>query len=545
MQRFLFCLVVGALVAPQVFSKITPIGNSKAPDGEILLLNLKSDPATLDPTASSDAYAREVQGYVLESLLGRNIETYEFEPSLAESWKISDDKKHFDFTLRPGLVWQDKKPLTVEDVKFSFDVIFTDDFKAKQLMPYYESIEKVEITGKRSVRFTTKNTYYNNFDVVAGLTIIPKHIYSASARKKSKKNLNKWLMGSGPYQLASYDRGKKIILKKNPLWWGNKIDALKGEYNFSGIHIRFINEENVELEMLKKGRIHYMGMRSETFVKKAKGRSWKKKLSKVKTENQSPKGYNFIGLNLKSTLFKSKNVRLAMAHLFNRKFMQEKFEYDLAEPATGPVYRQSDYADPSVKPIEYNPGKALALLRADGWKDSDKDLILDKVINGQKRSLSFTIIEPTSEIMKYLTRYKEDASKVGVKIELKRVEWTSFVKLLEEKKFDAVRLAWNGGDVDWHPKQIWHSESAQGGGSNFISYKNPEVDRLIDEAREIYDKKERVVKLRKVFKLIAEDVPYIFFFNSKYSLYGVNNKIGRPKDTYKYGIGTSYWWMSQ
>ena len=133
--------------------------------------------------------------------------------------------------------------------------------------------------------------------------------------------------------------------------------------------------------------------------------------------------------------------------------------------------------------------------------------ILDKVIDGKKTKLSITILEPNKEFVKYLTMYKEDAKKAGVEINVKLIEWNAFLKLLDERKFQAVRLGWGAGSVDWDPKQIWHSES-QKGGSNFIGYKNPEVDKLIDEARTILDFEKRQKVLRKVFKLIADDVPY-------------------------------------
>jgi ABC-type transport system substrate-binding protein len=130
---------------------------------------------------------------------------------------------------------------------------------------------------------------------------------------------------------------------------------------------------------------------------------------------------------------------------------------------------------------------------------------------------------------------------VGVDINIKNIEWNSFVKLLDEKNFEAVRLAWGGGGVDWDPKQIWHSDSIEGASSNFISYSNPEVDRLIDQARKLYDREDRIPLLRRVHKLISDDYPYIFWFNPQYSLYGHSKRVIKPKDTFKYGIGQQYW----
>ena len=130
-------------------------------------------------------------------------------------------------------------------------------------------------------------------------------------------------------------------------------------------------------------------------------------------------------------------------------------------------------------------------------------------MTGKKRKFSITILEPNEGFVKYLTVFKEDARKAGVEINIKLIEWNSFVKLLNEKKFEAVRLAWTAV-VDWDPKQIWHSDSIDGG-SNFISYSNPEVDRLTDKARLIQDRDERIEVLQKVERLIVEDAPYVWF----------------------------------
>lgn len=512
--------------------------NKTKKGGNSITYNIGGEPTTLSPLSSSDAYTPAVHSYIFESLLDRDVDTYEWKPALATEWTISDDKRVFEFTIRQGVKWHDGKDLTAEDVKYSYDIIYTDDYKAVQIRPYYESIKSVEVLDKYKIRFTVKDDYFMNFDVCAGIQVLPKHFYS---NPENKKEFGRKLIGTGPYMLSKYDKGQKIILVKNPDWWGNNVESEKTSYRIKKINLRMVSEENVSLELLKKGDIDFMGLRPEGFVKKTVGDVWEKKITKVKTENKSPKGYSFIAFNLKHPILKDREVRKALTMLFNRPLMLDKFEYNLSEFATGPIYVQSDYASPNVKPVEFNPNEALKVLNQAGWKDTDKDGILDKVINGKKTKLSFTIMDPLIDIMKYLTIYKEDASKVGVEINIKNIEWNSFVKLLDEKNFEAVRLAWGGGSVEWDPKQIWHTSSIAGAGSNFISYSNPEVDKLIDESRKLYDRDKRITILRKVHEMISADYPYVWWFNSKYTLYGHNKRVQKPKDTFTYGIGQQYW----
>lgn len=517
--------------------------NSKSKkSSDTFYLNIGGEPTTISPLSSQDGYANAVHGYIFEPLLDQDLDTYEYKPYLASEWTISEDKRTFDFTLREGVKWHDGKDFTAEDVKFSYDVIFTDDFTNLGLRPFYEAIKSVTVIDKMKVRFVVADDYFQNFDVVAGIRVLPKHIYG---NKELKSEWGKTLVGTGPYKFSKYDKGNKIILTQNENWWGRGVERLKDTYQFQKIVMKFVSEENVQLELLKKGDIDFMGFRPESYVKKTVGDIWDKKIDKVKTENKTPKGYNFIAWNFKNPILKDKKVRKALYMLVNRPFMLDKFEYSMSDYATGPTYVQSDYASKKVEPVPYDPGEALKLLREAGWADTNSDGILDKVIDGNRRNFSITILEPNQDFMKYLTVFKEDASKVGVEINIKNIEWNSFVKLLDEKNFDAVRLAWGGGGVDWDPKQIWHSASSKGTGSNFISYSNPQVDKLIDSARKVYDKDKRAKLLHDVYELIAADHPYVFFFNNKYTLYGTTKRIQRPKDTFTYGVGQEFWTIAK
>ena len=520
-----------------VLSLISCQGKNKK-SGNTIYLNIGGEPTTLSPLSSVDGYTPAVHGYIFEGLLDRDMDTFEWKPGLATEWKISNDKRSFDFKLREGVKFHDGTEFTADDVKFSFDVIFTDDYKAVQARSYYEAIKEVQVLDRYNVRFILKDDYFQNFEYCAGLTILPKHFYSNPA---NKKEFGKKLSGTGPYMFTKYDKGQKIILVKNPNWWGNTAPTEKGAHTIPKVVLRFSGEENVSLELLKKGDIDFLGLRPDGFMKKTVGKIWEDKIIKVKAENKTPKGYSFIGFNFKHPVLKDVQVRKALSMLFNRPLMQDKFEYNLSEPATGPIYVQSDYANHEVKSVSYDPQAALKVLAAAGWKDSDKNGILDKTINGKKTDLSFTILEPTQEMMKYLTIFKEDASKAGVEVNIKNVEWNSFIKLLDEKNFDAVRLAWGGGGVDIDLKQVWHSSSISGAGSNFISYSNKEVDRIIDQYRKIYAKEERIPLLRKAHEIIASEYPYIFFFNNRYSLYAHSKRIQKPKDTFQYGIGQQFW----
>lgn len=511
----------------------------KVKKSKALYLNIGGEPSVINPITSTDAYSRQLHGYIFESLLTRNDTTYEWEPKLAHKWEISKDNQEFTFFLRKDVKWHDGKLLTAHDIKFSFDIFFDDQFKTASKRPYVEGIKEAVVLDDHTIKFVAKNSYYGNFDVVAGgiITAYPKHFYG---NPDNKKLFNKKLIGTGPFKFTDYQRGKYFVLSKNNEWWGNTIESMKDQFRYERVILRFISNSTVSLEMLKKHRLDFIGMQPDVFVKKTSGPIWGKDVFKVRTNNKDPKGYNFIGWNLKHPILKSKNVRKALFHIANRKLMIEKFEYNMSVLARAPNYPSSPYSDYENLPeIKFDPTKALKMLRSEGWSDTDNDGILDKVINGQKTPFSITIIEPYQGFVKYLTIIKEDARKIGIDIDIKFLEWSSFIKLLDEKKFDAFRMAW-GGVIDWDPKQIWHTESINGG-SNFISYSNPEVDKLIDKARLIQDRDERIKVLRQVERQIVDDSPYLWFTFKEDTLYGHSSRIYKEVETYPYDIGISKW----
>ncbi|MGE0762421.1 MAG: ABC transporter substrate-binding protein [Bdellovibrionales bacterium] len=520
------------------------IGNPTAPQGGTFQMAFSSEPEKLNPINSSDLYASYVQEYVMDGMMTMNLETYELEPALAERYELSKDQMTYTFFLRKDAKFSDGKPVTAEDVKFSFDSVKDPRYKAVHRIPYYENIGEVTVVDPHTVKITTKKKYFLNLEVMAtvGYTaIVPKHLYG-----DPNKKMNKDLVGSGPYVLESYNKGKNLTLAKNKNWWGWNVDHLKGKYNFDKIMIRFVKEENLEIEMLKKAQLDYDVLTPEAFMKKTEGAPFGTTIIKKKVENSDPtRGYGFVAWNFKNPLFKDRDVRVALAHLMNREEMNQKFRYGLSVPATGPWQFDNPHADSGVKPFLFDIEKAKTLLKKAGWEDRDKNGILDKTVDGKKAEFRFELLFPSRDVEKYFTLYKEDLKKAGIEMNLKVVEWNTFVKSLDEQKFDAVSLAWGGGSLETDQKQIWHSDSAKPGGSNFISYSNKDVDKLIDQAREELDAKKRSIMWKKIYRMIADDAPYAFLFNEKYVLYAHNKKIGMVKDTYKYNLGRYYWWVQQ
>lgn len=538
----------------------TPLGKPEAPVKGTFYRNISAEPEDFSPLSSSEYASRQVYEYATESMLSQNPETLEWEPGLAESYEISKDALNFTFHLNKKAKFSDGTPVTAEDVKFSIECVRDPAYQASHRMPYYEDVESVTAVDPHTVRVKMKKKYFKNLEVIGGGTpILPKSQYG----DPKKKWAGAPIVGSGPYKVEAYNRGKNILLVRDPNWWAANEDRNKKALaKFERINFRFIKEENLELEMLKKGDIDYMWpIQIENFEKKAVGEPFGTTIKKVQAENKIPKRYGFVGWNqvdpnscstasgVKTCkphpIFSSRDTRMALSHLFNRRMLIEKFMFSKAVEGMAPVYYRSPYLPAGLKPIDFSPEKAKQLLAKAGWADKDQNRILEKTVDGKTVEFRFDLLLPNREVEKYFTMYKEDLKKAGIEMNIKLIEWNTFAKLLDEQKFDAVTLAWAGGSPEDDLKQIWHSESAREGGSNFISYKNPEVDKLIEKAREEMNKDKRAKLWQKAVGLIVNDAPYTYLFNLKYDLFLVNSRIGYDKPTYTYDFSHHYWYLTQ
>ena len=503
---------------------------------------INSNPPNIFPYTSNDGETVILYGYLYERLGQRNRDTYAWEPNVASKWETSADGKEFSFTIDPKAKFSNGSKITAEDVKFSFDVIYFDGVQSAAHKPDYEQIKNVEVLAPDKVKFTVKDVFYKNFDSIAELIILPKAHYMELYKKDktlSKSEVTRNVLGSNAYTIERWDDNQQIVLKRNPNYWNKEKRIAKNTWNQEKVIFKIIPDDAVEIEALKKGDLSFLALGPKQWAKDTTGDEFKTKITKVQANSKQAFSFSYIGWNLKHPILGDKNVRWALSHLVNLSLWSKKFDFDLHEPTVGPFSVKSDEHDKSVLPVPYDPKLASKRLAAAGWTKAGKDGFLVK--DGKK--LEFTIMYPTQSkatAEPKLTEFKNSAAKVGVSVLLKAVEWTGFLKLMDDRNFDAVTLAWSR-DLDPDLKQIWHSASIADKGSNFISYSNPEVDKLIDQQRASLDRSKRIELSQKIEKLIVEDQPYTFLSEAKFKLYAHQNTVTKEKDSFNYEIGFDSW----
>jgi peptide/nickel transport system substrate-binding protein len=199
-----------------------------------------------------------------------------------------------------------------------------------------------------------------------------------------------------------------------------------------------------------------------------------------------------------------------MAYAVDKEEIVDVVLFGLGSPATGPYVPNTWPYNPHVRKYDYDPGKAKELLKEAGWQDTDGDGILDK----DGKPFRFTILTNAGNNLRKNTAtiIQSRLEKIGVKVEIRTVEWSTFVnQFIDKRRFEAVLLGWSIG-LDADQYDIWHSSKTKEKELNFISYNNPEVDGLLEKGRRTFDINERKKAYFRIQEILAEEAPYLFLY---------------------------------
>jgi peptide/nickel transport system substrate-binding protein len=479
---------------------------------------------TITPLVSTDAYAFSVQSYVLESMIIRNPDTLGWEGLIAKSWKVSDDGLVITFQMRDNVVFSDGEPLTAEDVVFSFKFIMTEAIQAPRDRAYLEKIKEVKANGKYEVVFTFKEPYFEALSLAGGMSVLPKHFYEAYLKEPQKFNESKGLLlGSGPYKLIdpknwTPDKGH-VELVRNERYWGD----VQPSYN--RVLWKIIQNDSARLTTYRNGDIDSYSARPLEYQELKKDQQITAKSQNF--EYMPPVvGYSYIGWNLeragKSTRFADKRVRQAMTYLTDVSRVIKDVFLDYAEPAVSPFGKTSKQHDSALQPYTYDLDKAKTLLKEAGYEDRNGDGVLEDKA-GQPFEFKLTYFQANEDTKRMVLLLKDLYARAGVRMIPFPQEWPVMLENLDKKDFDAITLGWTSG-IETDLYQIFHSAQAISNGDNYVSYKNPALDKLIVDARRTVDEDKRMPLWQQAERILYEDQPYTFLMRRK-SLLFVDKRI--------------------
>ncbi len=510
--------------------------------GDWMVRWLLADPENLNPITSNDGAANSVLRWMFLSLLDLDNETLEFRPQIArELPEVSEDKLTYTFHLRSDVTFPGGTPLTADDVVFTVKVIKNPRVNAPHSRNYYESVRDAVAVDPTTVRFDLKKPYFRNDLVLGGTQPIPRHHYDPenllegisvadldsfddldSDRKERATRFAKAFneqfhhnpMGPGPFVLRNpetdYKTGERVILRHREDYWGPN-DPKLGDAWVDRIVLRIINDREAALVALKNGDLDIIGM---TPLQYRINRNNKRFNEKIDTKVHLSPGYTYIGWNQKRKLFQDARVRRALGYFVDKNNMVDKILHGFGVPVESPIFIERPEYNKNLAPYAYDPSKGKALLAEAGWKDTNGDGILDKVVDGKRVDFSFEVISNSGNDIRRDVGLAliDELKRAGIDASFRAVDWAIMLDQVKTFSYDAVILGWGMSVMVPDSYQLWHSSQAVEGGSNHIYFRNAEVDQILEEYRITFDAEKRKQLYDRFQEILYEEQPYTFLF---------------------------------
>lgn len=532
---------------PPQMRELNPLASKDAKKGGVIRNYSNQYPKSLNYYLEQFSTTAEIFRMMFEPLISYHPATLQPIPRLAKSWKISADKKKFRFELDKNAKWSDGKPVTAQDVVFTFQTIMDKKNNTAVFRIELSRFEEPIIIDDYTVEFAAKDNHWNNFDAVGGhLFILPKHYFEG---KDFNKINEEFPVISGPYRLAEAKQGRYVRMTRRGDYWQRAYPFNKGRYNFNDIFFKVFSEEAVAFQAMLKGDMDlYPAYKAATWVKEAVGEKFDKFwIAKQRIFNKKPIGFQGWAMNLRRDLFKDKKVRQAIAHLVDRKTMVDKFaynEYDVTNSYYPDYYLGNEKAKNPNPPVEYDLEKARALFKEAGWKPNAAG-ILEK--NGKEFKVKILDREKSTE--RYFTFFMESAKKVGIIAELESTDLAGWSARMDKFDFDLTWTAWGGG-VFKDPEPMWHSKYAKEEGQhNYPGVEIPAVDALIEKQKTIFDIEERNRIVKEIDRIIYTEYPYVLLWHLDNTRLMFWNRFGMPENPLGLYGGESfaleYWWFDE
>jgi len=498
---------------------------------------------------------------------------------IAEAVSFPADYSSASYRLRPQARWQDGKPVTPDDVIFSFEAFKKN---SPRLSAYYRHVAKAEKTGDREVTFTFDAPGNHELPQIVGqLTILPKHWWEGTDANGKQRNVGETTLepplGSGPYRVKEFTAGRSIVYERVKDHWGQNLNVNIGQNNFDELHFDYFRDTTVALEAFKADTVDW---RAENSAK-----NWATAYDfpavadkRVLLEEFPIRNVGMMqafALNIRREKFADPQVRLAFNYAFDFEEMNKQIFYgqyhritsyfdgtDLA--ATGlPSGRELElletvrdkvppevFTKPYSNPVNGSPDavrnnlrEAVRLFKAAGYEVRDQQLVNAKT--GEQFAVEFLAEDPSFE--RIFLFYKPSLERLGMVVSVRTVDEAQFENRVRSWDFDIMTMAWGETLSPGNEQRgYWGSQAAdQPGSLNIVGIKNPAVDAMIDKvifAKNRADLEAATHALDRILLWNHYVVPQWTYGKVRTARW---DRFGHPDPMPKYGraaFPTVWWW---
>ncbi len=497
---------------------------------------------------------------------------------LAEAVSHPEDFSSVTYRLRSEARWHDGKPVTPDDIIFSFDAFRQN---SPQLGAYYRHVIKAEKTGEREITFTFDGPGNRELPQIVGqLPVLPKHWWQGADKNGNKRDVTQTTqeppLGSGPYRIKSFVPGHSIAYEKVEDYWGKNVNAVIGTRNFQTIRYEYFRDSTVTLEAFKGDQVDW-------FVESS-AKNWatsydfpavrEKRVVLEEFPIRSSGGMQAFAFNIRRDKFKDSRLRRAFNYALDFEEMNKQLFYgqyrrtnsyfegtELA--STGlPEGKELEilqtvkdqlpadlFAKPYANPIGGNPQAvrenlrtALALMREAGYEIRDTRLVNTKT----NEALTAEILIAQQAFERVVLFYKPSLERLGVAVTTRVVDPAQYENRLRQWDYDIIVASWGQSLSPGNEQRgFWSSEAAgQPGSRNLIGIKNPAVDTLIERLIFSKDRDDLVAATKALDRVLLWNdyvVPQWTYGKLRSARW---DRFGHPENMPKYGNAAfpAVWW---
>lgn len=546
---FVLSALVLSVIAGSAVAQEAADGTLGAGEGApIVEPNFGGDIATLNPILVADGSSQDVVDRLFPILIGADPDTglpvKGGLGAMATDWTVSDDGMVYTFTLRDDWKWSDGTPVTSADMKYTFDAATSGDVDSR-ITAAIDNIASVEAPDPSTVVVTFKTADCEALGTTKYLIFVPAHKYAevypalTDMTADSEYNLNPTVTG-GDFTFANFRAGEQVTLLADqnypdsqlgyvvPEGWVYKqvADQLVGVEQFLAGSVTFIDSVPDD----KADELEQMGTAGELIYKEAPSASWHYMIFNTADPKNPQSGKDADGNLIDQghhPLFGDVRVRQALALSVDHEALNAGAFNGRGNPIGSFVLPASWGYNDAVAPWPYDPEQAAALLDEAGFVDDDNDPATPRVATddalyaepGTSLTFDFTTFSgnPTMEATAVLVQ--DQVSRTGFKMNLDIIEFQTMIGKLLAQTFDTAALFIGPFDVN-NPGEALELLDASGdiidSGLNAGSYHNPEVTKLLEEARSLpgCDPAARKALYDTAQEIVRNDLPVYFFTNS-------------------------------
>ncbi len=504
-NQFLFFLILSFLFT---------LGCKKKIERNYIVIGSTIDIDSFNPYLSTSLFTQDILDRVYLRLAVEHEDYRTFTPLLAKKWEWSKDSLQITFYLRDDVYWSDGVKTTAYDVEYSFKAATSPELAWLNAEDIVRNIEDVKALNETTLVVKYRYVYPYQVMDINDVWIVPRHIYGKVPFSEWRKNgfFDQNPVTNGPYKVARWERGQLIELVKNERYFDKNYPKIER------VFVKIVpNESNLTLQFLN-GEIDVLPSVSPSVASKYEDN---KNFKFIKYPHLA---YEYIGWNQRNPIFADKRVRQALSYGINVDEIINVILKGNAVRSTSPFPSIFWAHNEKLKPYPYDIQRAKRLLFEAGWRDSDGDGILDKVIGGKKVDFKFTLITNAENQTRreVAIAIQNDLLKLGVKMEIQLYEFNTFMRHILDRNFDAVLSGWR---IATKPDlaSLFHTEAIKSG-HNIVSYSNPYFDKLNDSASVLNNLSSAKKIWDEIQEILYEDQPYTFLYEPV-RINGVSNRI--------------------